>query len=65
MIQTNKLKGVIVANGLTMADVANELNVTPKTFYEKMKKGVFGTDEAEKMIKLLKIENPGEIFFGN
>lgn len=28
-----------------------------------MKKGVFGSDEIDKMISLLKIQNPAEIFF--
>nr|DAP20382.1 MAG TPA: hypothetical protein [Caudoviricetes sp.] len=30
-----------------------------------MKKGVFGTDEAEAMIHLLKIRNPAEIFLSS
>ena len=38
------------------------LGITEKTFYSKMKKGVFGTDEVEKMVELLNIHNPAEIF---
>lgn len=63
MIDTNALKGIIVANGLTQQDVAREIGIAPKTFYAKMKKGVFGSDEMEDMIELLNIENPGAIFF--
>lgn len=63
MIDTNALKGVIVSNGLTQQEVAEHLGMTPKTFYAKMKKGVFGSDEMEGMIKLLAIDNPCEIFF--
>ena len=37
--------------------------MTEKTFYTKMKKGVFGTDEVDQMIAILKIENPVDIFF--
>jgi hypothetical protein len=37
--------------------------MTPKTFYLKMKKGVFGSDEMEKMIDYLKIDDPAAIFF--
>ena len=40
MIDTNKLRGVIVENGKTQCDVAKMLGMTPKTFYSKMKKGV-------------------------
>lgn len=63
MIDTNALKGVIIANGLTQQEVAKHLKMTPKTFYNKMKKGVFGSDEMEGMIELLSIEEPTRIFF--
>lgn len=63
MIKTNELRGVIVKNGLTQADVAAMIGITPKTFYEKMKNGVFGSDEIEIMIDKLKIEDPMNIFF--
>jgi hypothetical protein len=65
MIDTNALKGVIVANGLTQEAVAKHLEMTPKTFYNKMKKGVFGSDEMEGMIELLSIDDPARIFFAN
>jgi transcriptional regulator with XRE-family HTH domain len=65
MIDTNALKGVIVAKGMTQQAVAEHLGMSSKTFYSKMKKGVFGSDEMEGMIELLAIENPIEIFFAN
>lgn len=63
MIKTNDLKGAIIAKGFTQKDMALKLGISPKTFYLKMKKGVFGSDEIEKMIKILSIKNPTEIFF--
>lgn len=63
MIKTDELRGIIAKNKKSQASVAKELGITPKTFYDKMKKGVFGSDEIEGMIYLLKIENPAEIFF--
>lgn len=63
MIKINELKGVIASKGLSQRAVALELGITPKTFYIKMKKGVFGSDEIEKMIEILEIKNPTEIFF--
>lgn len=63
MIDTNALRGAIAAKGLTQQDVAQHIGIAPKTFYAKMKRGVFGSDEMEAMIDLLSIENPGEIFF--
>lgn len=65
MILTNKLRGIIAEKGLSQADVAKEIGITPKTFYEKMKNGVFGSDEIEIMIDLLDIEDPVSIFFAN
>lgn len=65
MIDTNALKAVIVSHGMTQQEVAKKLGMTPKTFYSKMKKGVFGSDEMEGMIALLSIKNPCTIFFAD
>jgi predicted transcriptional regulator len=65
LIRTNKLKGIIVEKGLSQSDVAKSIGITPKTFYDKMKRGVFGTEEVEKMIQLLDIKNPADIFFAD
>lgn len=62
ILDVAKLKGVIAERGFSQREVAKAIGVTEKTFYTKMKKGVFGTDEAEAMIELLKIENPASIF---
>ena len=63
MIDTNALRGKIIERGLTQAKMAEIIGITPKTFYEKMKRGVFGSDEIETMIQTLRIEKPMEIFF--
>lgn len=62
MIAVNKLRGIIAERGMSQRQVAEQLGITEKTFYTKMKKGVFGTDEVEKMIDILSIDNPVEIF---
>lgn len=63
MVQVNKLRGIIAEKGLSQTDVAKEIGITPKTFYDRMKTGVFGSDEIEIMIKLLDIKDPISIFF--
>ena len=63
VIKTNELRGIIAKNGLSQTDVAKMIGVTPKTFYEKMKNGVFGSDEIQIMIDKLHIEDPMPIFF--
>ena len=65
MVNTNELRGVIAKNGKSQSDVAKMLSISPKTFYTKMQKGVFGSDEIQVMIDELHIENPMEIFFAN
>lgn len=63
MVDSQKLRGCIVANGLTQEEVAKSIGIAPKTFYAKMKKGIFGSDEIEKMMDILEIDNPMAIFF--
>ena len=63
VIKTDELRGIIAKNGLSQTDVAKMIGVTPKTFYEKMKNGVFGSDEIQIMIDELHINNPMLIFF--
>lgn len=61
-MNTAKLKGIIAERGFSQCEVAKAIGLSNRTFYSKMKKGVFGTDEAVAMIQLLKIENPADIF---
>lgn len=63
MIRTDKLRGIIAQNGYSQSEIAGKIGITPKTFYEKMKNGVFGSDEIQIMIDELHIEDPLEIFF--
>ena len=63
MIDVNKLRGRMAEKGRSGQDMAKVINKTPKTFYAKMKIGVFDSDEIEAMVKDLEIENPMDIFF--
>ncbi len=65
MIRTDELRGIIAKNGYSQSDVAKMIGITPKTFYEKMKIGVFGSDEIQVMINELHIEDPISIFFAS
>ena len=67
MVDTQALAGIIVSKGKTQKDVAHHLGMAPKTFYSKMKKGVFGSDEMEGMIDFLEMEMSVAIpvFFAN
>lgn len=63
MIKVNELKGRFVANGYTQAEVAKMLGIAPKTLNLKLKKGILGSDEIEKLVEILNINEPWDIFF--
>lgn len=63
MVNTNELKALMVRKELTQKDVAKKLNISEKTLYLRMKKGVFGSDEIENLIELLDIKDPMSVFF--
>ncbi len=63
MLDTRALKAEMVRNGYTQKQMAETIGVSEKTFNLRMKSGVFGTDEVEKMIDVLHIKNPMAIFF--
>lgn len=65
VVLTNEIKGRIVARGLTQSQVAEMLGITQKTFSSKLEKGVFTTVEIEKMVEILQIKKPWEIFFAD
>ena len=67
MIDRKRLIGVIYSRGLTQSKVATNIGISSKTFYRKMKTGVFGSDEIYKMKTLLAIpdEEMTPIFFTN
>ena len=63
MVHVKKLRGKMAEKGRSGKDMAAVINKTPKTFYDKMKKGVFDSDEIAAIVEDLEIENPMEIFF--
>ena len=65
MINANLIKAKIVENGMTQAQVAEKIGMCSKTFSLKMSSGKFGLDEADKLIDLLKIEDPLKYFFAD
>ena len=65
MINANLIRAKIVENGMTQQQVAEKIGMSAKTFSIKMNSGKFGLDEAEKLIKILNIENPEKYFFAD
>ena len=65
MINANLIRAKIVENGMNQKIVAEKIGMSEKTFSIKMNNGKFGLDEAQKMIQLLKIDQPDKYFFTN
>lgn len=63
MINANKIRARIVELGMTQKQLAEMIGISEKTLSVKMNNGKFGLDEADKMIKVLKIEQPEKYFF--
>ena len=45
MVDTKKLKGLFVERGFNQRKIANMIGISEATMYNKMRLGVFGTDE--------------------
>ena len=63
MVNVLALKAEIVRNGYTQSRLARELGMSSRTFSTRLKKGVFGSDEIETIIQILRIKEPFPIFF--
>lgn len=62
MIDAKKLKARMVLEDVTINEVADLLNVTPKTIYNRLNsKRKFSSDEISKLIKRLKINDANEV----
>lgn len=58
MVNTNKLKGVIVERGTTQQSVAESIGINRSTFYRKMKHGGdFSIGEAQKIAEIVPLTN--------
>lgn len=63
MVDVNRLKGEIKANGLTQGELAIKLGISEQTLSKKLKKGIFDSNEMKAMIDILNIKDPVKIFF--
>lgn len=63
MVNVSKLRAAIVEKDKTQEEVAKAIGISGKTFTDRMKKAVFGSDEIEKMVSFLDIKEPTPIFF--
>ena len=65
MINAKLIRAKIVESGMNQKIVAEKIGMSEKTFSIKMHTGKFGLDEVDKMIELLKIDQPERYFFAS
>ena len=66
MLDTNALRGEIKRNGLTVAQTAEAIGMSPATLFRRLKTGGGLTlGEADSLIRLLGIKDPSSIFFSS
>ena len=65
MTDVKLLKAYMTLAGYTQGRLAKELGISENTLSAKLKKRVFGTDEAAKVVKLLNIDDPAAVFFSD
>lgn len=63
VVDTNKLKGLIVERGLTQTEVHNRMGLSKRQWQCRMEKRKFDSDDMMKLITILEIDNPSPIFF--
>lgn len=63
MLNVQELRIAMMRKGLNQEQVAEKIGISSKTFGTRLKKGVFGSDEIEKLILALDISEPMHIFF--
>ena len=62
MLNVRELKIAMMRKGLNQEQLAQMIGMSSKTFGTRLKKGVFGSDEIEKLILALDISEPMHIF---
>lgn len=66
MFNRRKLQAQMVLKGMKASDVAEKIGIDPSTFYRKMgNDGDFSRAEIQKIIEILDIDEPVDIFFTN
>lgn len=63
MVDTNKLKGLIVERGLTQTEVYSRMGLSKRQWQGRIEKKKFDSDDMMQLISILDIDNPSPIFF--
>ena len=65
MVDTLKIKALVIERGLTQTEVAKKLGMSNRAWYDRMNKKKFNSEEMYNLIHVLDIKNPIDIFFAD
>lgn len=63
MINVNLLKSIWVAKGDNQSDAASAAGLSSRQFSRRLKKGVLGSDEIDRLVARYEIKDPIPVFF--
>lgn len=61
-MKANLLKAEIAKAEMTQTSLASAIGMSPQTLSKRLKSGKFNLEEAQKIIKILRLENGADIF---
>lgn len=64
MFNEREYRAALARAGYTQKQLAKEIGVSEATLSRKVKSGVFLTNEVYSIVRVLNLDNPGPIFFG-
>lgn len=67
MVKTNMIKAQMALYGFTITKLASSIGISTKTLSTKLNKepNKFTQEEMQNIVSILKIEDPGNIFFAS
>ena len=65
MVDLNRLKALMALKGLNGRKMADEMGISSQRWYYKCRNQSFTLDDCSKLIGILAIQNPQDIFFAD
>lgn len=65
MVLIREIKAEMIRKGINHKELAKLLEISERTLTNRFKKQVFNSNEILKIIKILDLKNPAEIFFAD
>lgn len=65
MFDRNAFRAELARNGMTQRELCEKTGISTATMTRKIRSGKFGTDDVEKIVKVLNIKDPAGIFLAN